>query len=296
MPEPASHQPVQEPGLQQPSAAHERRDPPVVRNPTNGRRIGRIEGAVGSYCERANRAEAGGRAGAVGVAVRPSGQKLGAAAGRAPPNLRHVAAVVVHPREVLRPVASDGRREEEGEPFRWRDLLREGPIGGEPPDAGEPLLASRLVGEVLAPEHAVGVEVERVGQGPDDLQDLASLGLGGVVPTEILGKLVGFLRSAMVVDSAVPGDRGEPPSERLWAPQSAEPPEDAQEDVLNQIVHVASGNSCEENPVDHSGIARVEPLKRRSVSILSSLHEERVFRRERLRQRLHGTTLPDPNG
>jgi hypothetical protein len=69
---------------------------------------------------------------------------------------------------------------------------------------------------------------------------------------------------------------GQPCREARGFPQRCKAAERLDEDVLNEVVHFAPGNFCQQDSVDHGGIPLVEASESRAVAGAGSGRQVRV--------------------
>ena len=86
-------------------------------------------------------------------------------------------------------------------------------------------------------------------------------------------EFVGGFCAAMKIRGAIAGDGSEPAGEAGDFAKSSEARQGLEKDVLHKIVDVGEGNSGEEDPVDHAGVAGVQKTEGGAITMLSGANE-----------------------
>jgi hypothetical protein len=124
-----------------------------------------------------------------------------------------------------------------------------------------------------------------VREGADGVEDRVRFGAGvggmirgwsggvGLRGVRLFVEFFGGFCATMKIRGAIAGDGGEPSGEARDFAESGEARQSQEKDVLHEIVCVGEGNSGEENPVNHAGVAGVQKAERGAVTLLRGAYE-----------------------
>ena len=146
--------------------------------------------------------------------------------------------------------------------------------------AGGDFRAAHALDEAKDKRFAVGV-----GERADGIERCVGFGAGMRRMTSGRSELFGLrgggffvefvarFDAAVKIGGAVAGDGGEPTGEAGEFAESCEARQGLEKNVLHKIVYVGEGNSGEENPVNHTGVAGIEKSEGGAVAVLGGANK-----------------------